>query len=175
MPGGRCLVSDGVVGGLEQRIALAREIVTIGSSSQLPESELQGPGWLAVDLPEAGDRRAADDTFPRHRAVAERLGQRLARRDVELWAASRQPNTACAVPPPTTRPCAPSPSPTAPGASSNSSSLRSCTDGPVDDAGIRSEGHGTMGRPQSQLNAPGAAEEGSPVHETVVLRRRATP
>lgn len=75
--------------GLEQRIALAREIVTIGSSSQLPESELQGLGWLAVDLLEAGDRRAADDAFARHRAVAERLGQRLALRDVELWAAMR--------------------------------------------------------------------------------------
>ncbi|HET6626775.1 MAG TPA: AAA family ATPase [Nocardioidaceae bacterium] len=74
---------------LTQRVATAREIVTIAASFQATELELQGLGWLAVDLLESGDTHGADQAFARHRSLAERLHQRLPLRDVNLWAAMR--------------------------------------------------------------------------------------
>lgn len=74
---------------LDQRTAVAKEIVAIATVAGQPELELQGRGWLAVDLLETGALAAADDALARHATLAERLHQRLALRDVELWAAMR--------------------------------------------------------------------------------------
>jgi DNA-binding CsgD family transcriptional regulator/tetratricopeptide (TPR) repeat protein len=74
---------------LDHRVAIAAEIVGVAESSLSPESEMQGLGWLAVDLLEAGDLRAADHALARHKTLAERLRQRLPLRDVELWAGMR--------------------------------------------------------------------------------------
>ena len=74
---------------LQQRTEIARQIATIASVSHHSELEVEGLGWLAVDLLEAGDLPAADHAFARHKALAQRLQQRLPLRDVELWTAMR--------------------------------------------------------------------------------------
>jgi predicted ATPase/DNA-binding CsgD family transcriptional regulator len=74
---------------LTQRIEVAREIATVAAVSHHGELEMEGLGWLAVDLLEAGDLRAADHAFARHKALAQRLQQRLPLRDVEMWTAMR--------------------------------------------------------------------------------------
>jgi DNA-binding CsgD family transcriptional regulator len=74
---------------LDQRIGVASQVVDIAVSTGQPELEALGLGWLAVDRLEAGDVRGADSAFERHAVLAERLQQRLALRDVELWAAMR--------------------------------------------------------------------------------------
>jgi DNA-binding CsgD family transcriptional regulator len=76
-------------GHLTERTQVAHEILAIAASAGQPELEVQGLGWLAVDLLEAGDLRRADDAFARHAALARRLPQRLVQRDVELWGAMR--------------------------------------------------------------------------------------
>jgi hypothetical protein len=74
---------------LDDRARVAEEIIAIATVAGRPELEVQGIGWLAVDLLEAGAVRHADEALARHAALADRLGQRLAVRDVELWAAMR--------------------------------------------------------------------------------------
>jgi hypothetical protein len=74
---------------LDERTAVATEIVATARLAGQPELEAQGLGWLAVDLLEAGDWRGADEAFAQHRQLAQRLHLRLAERDVELWTAMR--------------------------------------------------------------------------------------
>jgi hypothetical protein len=74
---------------LDDRLAVARETIGTAVASNQPDLERQGFGWLAVDLLEAGDHVAAERAFARHAQSAEQLGQRMALRDVELWAAMR--------------------------------------------------------------------------------------
>ncbi len=72
---------------LDERSAVAREIVAIAAASGNPELELTGLGSLAVDLLEVGDRRGAEVAMGRYTVLAERLRHRLGLRDVEMWTA----------------------------------------------------------------------------------------
>jgi DNA-binding CsgD family transcriptional regulator/tetratricopeptide (TPR) repeat protein len=74
---------------LEQRLDAARQIVSIAVASGQPALELDGLGWLAVDLLEAGDLAATEDILARHAALAAQLHHRLGLRDAELWAGMR--------------------------------------------------------------------------------------
>jgi hypothetical protein len=74
---------------LEQRLDSARQIVSTAVASHQPSLELDGLGWLAVDLLEAGDVPATDDTLARHAQLAAQLRHRLGLRDAELWAGMR--------------------------------------------------------------------------------------
>jgi DNA-binding CsgD family transcriptional regulator len=74
---------------LDQRLDAARQIMAIAVASHQPTLELDGLGWLAVDLLEAGDLPAADDTLSRHAQLAAQLHHRLGLRDAELWAGMR--------------------------------------------------------------------------------------
>jgi hypothetical protein len=74
---------------IEQRTAIAREMLDLAIRSGDLELEVQGLGALAVDLLEAGDIGGADEALGRHARLAERLGHHLARRDCEIWRAMR--------------------------------------------------------------------------------------
>lgn len=74
---------------LDERTAVAHQIVDIGSSTGRLELEASGLGWLAADLLEAGDVWGAGEAMSRHGVLAERLQQRLLLRDVELWSGMR--------------------------------------------------------------------------------------
>jgi DNA-binding CsgD family transcriptional regulator len=73
----------------DHRTALARQIVTVATTTGQNELEVVGLAWLATDLIEAGDLPGADRALVRHAELATRLGQRLARRDAESWSAMR--------------------------------------------------------------------------------------
>jgi DNA-binding CsgD family transcriptional regulator len=74
---------------LDERAAMAEEVVAVARSSGHADLEASGLGWLVADRLEAGDVVGADHAIRRHAQLATRLKQRLLLRDVELWRAMR--------------------------------------------------------------------------------------
>jgi hypothetical protein len=74
---------------LEERLAMARDIVRLGEARGDPETALRGRVWLLTDLLELGDLQTADRTFQEYRRDAERLGQPVYVRFAATWQAMR--------------------------------------------------------------------------------------
>jgi len=74
---------------LEARTVIAAETVAVARSAGHFDLEAGGLGWLLADRLEAGDLRGADAALERHAVLGDRTGQRLLRRDTELWRAMR--------------------------------------------------------------------------------------
>jgi tetratricopeptide (TPR) repeat protein len=58
---------------LDERVALADEMIALGARTGDPERELQGRNWRFMDLLELGDVTAAEEELRRHGALADRL------------------------------------------------------------------------------------------------------
>ena len=74
---------------LEERLAVADEIVRLARRMDDAELELQGHGWRVVDLVEVGDVTAADEAMAEHARLARLLGQPRHQRDQAAWRAMR--------------------------------------------------------------------------------------
>jgi hypothetical protein len=74
---------------VEERLAIAGELVAVAERLGEHELALQGHAWRLVDLLEIGDVAAADIAISTHARLARDLGQPLHVRDSALWAATR--------------------------------------------------------------------------------------
>jgi DNA-binding CsgD family transcriptional regulator len=74
---------------VEERLAIAGELVAVAERLGDQELALQGHAWRLVDLLEIGDVAAADIAISTHARLARDLGQPLHVRDSALWAATR--------------------------------------------------------------------------------------
>jgi DNA-binding SARP family transcriptional activator len=75
--------------GLDERLAIAGEMIAFGRRADLPEIELQGIHWRVVDLFEAGDTVAWHGAVDEHVRLAERLRLPTYRWYGPLWSATR--------------------------------------------------------------------------------------
>ena len=74
--------------GLEERVAVADELIALAVAHDNPEDELQGRNWRAVDLWEAGDLAAFAAEVDRHERLADALRLPTFRWYAPMWRAA---------------------------------------------------------------------------------------